>query len=118
MKKLIAITVICFLSLSSIAQAKSSEIFTVNSIEVGDYCWATGFLSNGTTKKKETFLLNTDASKKICQSGDSQQETKQWQGKKWKIKTKSMEICEHIPPCDQGDKTKMVKGIFDFEEVK
>lgn len=93
-----------------------TQILHIRSVEIGDYCWISGYINNKTAQKK--FLINVPSEKSLCSTGDSEQETKQWKGKKIKIKTKNIEICEHLPPCGKNDRMFKTPAIVDYELVK
>ncbi len=93
--------------------AKQPKIITVKSVEVGDYCWLTT-----KAEKSKTYLVDVAENKNMCQSGDSAVETKLWKGKKLKITTKMTQICEHLPPCEKGDKMIDQDSVVDFDVIK
>lgn len=93
-------------------------IFTVKSVEVGDYCWITGSQTINKKIKINTYLVNTPAEKQTCLSGDSQIETKAWKGKQLIIKTQIQKICQHNPPCEETDTMINTPAITAYQEIK
>ncbi|OGT36446.1 MAG: hypothetical protein A3F11_11685 [Gammaproteobacteria bacterium RIFCSPHIGHO2_12_FULL_37_14] len=112
--------IIIFSAINANASPKlcQNNLFIINFIEWGDYCWVTGtFYHNDQTIIKK-FIVNTNSTLSLCNSGDSSKETKKWHGKRLKIFVKKIKICDYEPPCNDKDTKIEVDAIVNYKIIK